>query len=441
MRVIVRAALILALAVSVGPASAADHHAGPEDYRAVLPRLAAGDRLLLRAGDYTRGLPLHGLQGEAARPIVIEGPAQGARARFVARAGANTVSLADVRHVVIRNLELDGRNLPVDAVKAEGHARFAHFVTLENLHIHSHAASQQNVGISSKCPAFGWIVRGNRIERVGTGMYFGDSDGSDPFVAGLIEGNHVSDTLGYSLQIKHQKARPADLPEVDSRHDTVIRRNVFAKPGPAPAPGEKTPNARPNVLLGHFPTSGAGSEDRYLVYANLFLHNPGESLLQGEGNLAIYNNLFVTDGPDAIRIQPHNDVPREVRVLFNSVLAAGNGITVLEPEPNPHIQLLAGNLVFAARPLRGGAQHENLTGNRAAAMRHLARADAIPATREAAARALAPRGAPPSRRLDPAWSAGLPDIERDFAGQARPLNAIGALVGPNSAPSLPPARP
>ena len=54
MRVIVRAALILA--VSVGPAWAADYHAGPEDYRAILPRLAAGDRLLLRAGDYLRGL-------------------------------------------------------------------------------------------------------------------------------------------------------------------------------------------------------------------------------------------------------------------------------------------------------------------------------------------------------------------------------------------------
>jgi len=416
--------------LATGATQAADYHAGPEDYRAILPRLAAGDRLLLRAGDYLRGLPLHGLQGEAARPIVIEGPAEGPRARFLARRGANTVSLVDVRHIVLRNLQLDGRNLPVDAVKAEGHARFAHFVSLENLHIHDHAASQQSVGISSKCPAHGWIVRGNRIERVGTGMYFGDSDGSDPFVAGLIEGNHVTDTLGYSLQIKHQKARPADLPEADTSHDTVIRRNVFAKPGPAPAAGEKTPNARPNVLLGHFPTSGAGSEDRYLVYANLFLHNPGESLLQGEGNLAVYSNLFLTDGPDAVRIQPHNDVPREVRVLFNTVLAAGNGVTVLEPEHNPHTQLVAGNLVFAAGPLRGGTQRENLTGNRAAAARHLAQADAYPATPEAAARALAPRGTAPTRRLDPAWLADLPDIDRDFAGLPRAKNAIGALATP-----------
>jgi hypothetical protein len=122
-----------------------------------------------------------------------------------------------VRHISLRHLQLDGGNVPVDAIKAEGHSRFADFITLENLHIHDHAASQQNVGISTKCPTFGWVVRGNRIERVGTGMYFGDSDGSDPFVAGLIEENRVSDTLGYNLQIKHQKTRPAEFPDATIR--------------------------------------------------------------------------------------------------------------------------------------------------------------------------------------------------------------------------------
>ncbi len=73
------------------------------------------------------------------------------------------------------NLEIDGAGaLQVDAVKAEGNADFAHHITLENLYIHNFAAQQQSVGISTKCPAWGWIVRGNRIEGVGTGMYFGD---------------------------------------------------------------------------------------------------------------------------------------------------------------------------------------------------------------------------------------------------------------------------
>jgi hypothetical protein len=407
-------------------ALAADYHADPEDYRSYLSRLGPGDRLLLRGGDYRRGLPLHGLEGRSDAPIVIEGPKTGSGARFIARPGANTVSLANVRHVTLRNLELDGANQPVDAVKAEGHARFAHHVTLENLYIHDFAASQQNVGISTKCPAFGWIIRGNRIERVGTGIYLGDSDGSDPFVAGLIEGNHISATLGYNLQIKHQKSRPADMPEADIRHDTIIRRNVFTKVDGSP-PG---PLARPNVLLGHMPLDGPGMADRTLIHGNLFWNNPGESLFQGEGNLALYNNLFVTTGPDAVRIQPHNGAPREVRVLFNTVVSTGNGVTVRVPENNAFEQVVAGNVIFAARPLEGGIQRHNLVGSRDAAGRYLANPhagfgeiDLSPRSGGRLAGAIAAR-----------WRQGLPDIERDFAGNPRPSDVIGALVRTGGGP-------
>lgn len=419
--------LSAALLAAALPLAAADFHAGPEDYLERLATLQPGDRLLLRAGDYTRGLPLRDLNGEVGQPIVIEGPSQGPRARFIARRGAHTVSLIDVSHVIVRHLQLDGTRLPVDAVRAEGHARYAHFVTLENLHIHDHDASQQNVGISTKAPAYGWVVRGNLIERVGTGMYFGDSDGSDPFVAGLIEDNHIRATLGYNLQIKHQAPRPAGLPGAGTAHTTVIRRNLFDKRDGGPL----GPMARPNLLVGHWPLAGDGADDRYLIHANLFWHNPGEALFQGEGRFALYNNLFITDGPDAIRVQPHNDVPRDVRVLFNTVLAAGNGITVLAPDANPYTQRVAGNLVFAARPLRGGAQQANLTGARTAAARHLAHPDQVGDTPAEAARALAPRdGRAPARRLDPAWLADLPDIGLDFAGRPRPPGTIGALVGP-----------
>ena len=401
--------VLIICGVGAGWARAADFHAGPQDYREFLPRLTAGDRLLLRAGDYERGLPLRDLNGEPGHPIIIEGPPAEPRARFIARPGANTVSLVNVRHVSVRNLELDGRNLPVDAVKAEGHARYAHFVTLENLYIHDHAASQQNVGISSKCPAFGWVVRGNRIERVGTGMYFGDSDGSDPFVAGLIEDNRISATLGYNLQIKHQKVRPSDLPELEARHDTLIRRNRFNKADPA-QPG---PLARPNVLIGHMPLTGPGMSDRTLVYANQFWQNPSESLFQGEGNLALYNNQFVTTGPDAVRIQPHNDVPREVRILYNSVLSTGNGITVRAPENNAFEQIVAGNVVFAARPFEGGIQRHNLSGSHDAAGRYFTQPYAGFGEID-----LSPRqGRRPSGTVPEKWRADLPDIDPDYVGR------------------------
>jgi len=337
-----------------GAAGAADYRAGPHDYRAYLNRLQAGDRLLLERGDYRRGLPLHDLSGLPGKPIVIEASNPAEPPRFVARPGANTVSLVNVRHVVLRHLQLDGGNVPVDAIKAEGHSRYADFVTLENLHIHDHAASQQNVGISTKCPAFGWVVRGNRIERVGTGMYFGDSDGSDPFVAGLIEKNRVSDTLGYNLQIKHQKTRPNGLA---GRHDTVIRYNLFSKAGAQPGP-----QARPNVLLGHFPLTEAGSEDRYLVYGNLFLHNPSEALFQAEGRVALYDNVFIngSGSGDAIRIQPHNDVPRDMVIFSNTVLASGVGIQVRQAQGAAYRQRVIANVVSAGNPLSGGEAEHNL---------------------------------------------------------------------------------
>jgi hypothetical protein len=341
------------LCVLAGGVAAAEYRAGADGYREHLRRLQPGDRLLLAPGDYLQGLPLHHLLGQAGEPIVIEAADPAAPPRFIARPRANTVSLVNVRHLVVRHLELDGRNLPVDAVKAEGHSRYADFITLEHLHIHDHAASQQNVGISTKCPAYGWVVRNNRIERVGTGMYFGDSDGSDPFVGGLIEGNHVSATLGYNLQIKHQTAR---TPEYADRHDTLIRYNVFSKQDAAPGP-----LARPNALLGHVPVSGAGSEDRYLVYGNLFLHNPSEALLQAEGRVAVYDNVFINGGGDAIRIQPHNDVPREMAIFSNTVLASGTGIQVRQREGTAYRQRVVLNVVAAATPILGGEAAHNIS--------------------------------------------------------------------------------
>ena len=336
-----------------GTAAAADYRAGPGDYRGAVVRLQPGDRLLLAPGDYLHGLSLHGLTGRASEPIVIEAADSTAAPRFIARPGANTISLVDVRYLTLRHLELDGRNIPVDAVKAEGHSRYADFITLEHLYIHDHAASQQNVAISTKCPAFGWQIKHNQIERVGTGMYFGDSDGSDPFVGGVIEGNRITQTLGYNLQIKHQNNRPA---RYGGRHDTVIRYNVFSKK--YSLSGQQ---ARPNVLLGHGPLSGAGVEDRYLLYGNLFLHNPSEALLQAEGRVAVYDNVFINGEGDAIHIQPHNDVPRDMTIFSNTVLASGVGIRIHQAEGSPYRQHVTANVVAADTPVRGGHASHNVT--------------------------------------------------------------------------------
>ena len=59
---------------------------------------------------------------------------------------------------------------------------------------------------------------------------------------------------------------------------------------------------------------------------------------------------------DAIRIQSHNDVPREVLVTENSVVARRDGIVLLtRPGSEPHRQVVRGNRVTAAEPVSAGS--------------------------------------------------------------------------------------
>ncbi len=359
---------------------------------------------------------MHHLHGTPDLPIVIEGPETGPPAVFLAAPGRNTVSILDSSHVIIRNLVLEGRGLAVDGVKCEGHARFAHHITLENLTIRGHGNNQQTVGISTKCPAWNWVIRGNLIEGAGTGIYLGNSDGRAPFVAGLIEHNVVRNTLGYNLQIKHQLPRPA-LPGMPTGpSETIIRRNVFVK-----AEGGSAEMARPNVLVGHWPLAGPGRDDRYLIYGNLFRHNRHEALFQGEGHLALYNNVFVNAYGDGVRIQPHNDIPREVTIAYNTVLAHGVGLSLsLGPGSEAHTQSVTHNAVFAHKPMEGLDAAGNLTGLPSAAPRFLRKPSLADEELD-----LRPReGALP--RLPLPRLPILPGLDEDFEGRPRDPALPGA---------------
>lgn len=155
-------------------------------------------------------------------------------------------------------------------------------------------------------------------------MYLGNSKGDMPFIGGLIEHNLVINSLGYNVQIKHQFAhrypRLRDMPTGD--RVTTIRHNVFSKSGNS-AVGRY---ARPNLLVGAFPDTGAGSGDRYEIYGNFFYQNPTEALFQGEGNLSFHHNVLVNTAGDAIAIQPHKGRVRAVRVFNNTIVASGRGI-------------------------------------------------------------------------------------------------------------------
>jgi hypothetical protein len=407
-------------------------HADPSNYLDLLRTLGPSDTLLLAPGVYDDpaappGLPIFGLHGAPGAPITITGPEAGPRPVFLGRATHNTIRIADASHVVVRNLDVDGRNLGGDGVNGQGPS---HHIVLENLTIHGIGPVQGVVGISTnRAPASHWTIRGCTIVGAGTGMYLGNSDGRNPFVAGVIERNVIRDTLGYNLQVKHQIPWP-DLPGLpEGRSVTIIRDNVFAKA----ANGSRGAQARPNVLVGDVPPHGRGSGNGYEIYRNVFFQNPTETLLQAEGNVAIYANAFVNDAGAAISVQPHNGRVRDVLVLGNTIIATGHGVSIRGGDPG-HAQRIVGNAVFASPPLAGGNASANVTGRPADAARYLA--NPLPSAGERDFRPMP--GALQGRVVDVQAFAGLSDRDRDLDGRVRDWSIRGAYgADPGGGPASP----
>ncbi|HEX5719838.1 MAG TPA: hypothetical protein VF179_27030 [Thermoanaerobaculia bacterium] len=340
--------------------------ANPSTYKNLLTTLQPGDRLLLAPGTYTQQLRIGNKNGQPGKCIVIEGPATGSPALFNGSNTFNTISLVNVSYLVFRNLSLDGLGLAGDGAKVEATSTYAHHITLENIHFKNYAQISGRNAISTKAPAWNFVIRKNFIERAGVGMYFGKPDGTAELVNSLIEHNVVHSSMLYNLQIKHQVGRATSL-GIPASGTTIVRHNVFSKETGAATGAE----ARPNVLVGHWPLSGAGSSDTYQIYGNVFYQNPTEALFQGEGNIALHDNLFVNRVfSRAIRIQKHNNLPRRIDIFNNTVVASGEGIAIYNGDP-AYQQRVRGNIVFAATPLVGGLQVGNLTGAYSAAGQYL----------------------------------------------------------------------
>lgn len=341
--------------------------ATPATYKALLAGLKPGDRLLLAPGTYTQQLVFSGINGLPNRCIVIEGPATGTPAHFTGSDIFNTISLKNVSYLVFRNLSLDGLGRLGDGIKAEVGSTYAHHITLDNLTLKGYFGGNINrCGINTKSRAWNWVVRRVKIADAGVAMYFGKPDGTAEFVNSLIEHNLITGSRLYDLQIKHQTSRATTM-GIPASGSTVIRHNVFSKELGA-ATGL---NARPNVLLGHWPLTGDGANDIYQVYGNLFYLNPTEALFQGEGNIALHDNLFVQRSfARTVRIQPHNNVPRRIEIFNNTIIGTGEGILVTGASTS-YPQRVYGNAVFATKPIAGGVQSGNITGAYAAAAQYL----------------------------------------------------------------------
>lgn len=337
------------------PGSGAVIGANPSNYRAVLSTLRAGDTLQLTSGTYPR-LAITGLNGTADAWITISGPSSGSPAVILGAPEYNTVEILNSSYVAIENLRIDSRGIPgAFGISARGkEENLTHHIRIERNMLVGQNGGQQTVGISTKTPTWGWIIRFNQILGAGTGLYLGDSDGTQPFLAGLIEHNLIKDTIGYNMQIKHQTFLPSVSGMPAGPTTTTIRHNVFIKNDQPSPDGD-----RPNLLLGGSPSTGPGSLNMYEVYGNYFVHNHREALFQGAGRLSLHDNVFV-DGPyayPAVVLRSQINPLKIAYVYNNTVYTEGRGIyfgTRAEVD-----DAVVGNLVFALTPISGTVMRQS----------------------------------------------------------------------------------
>jgi hypothetical protein len=414
--------------------------ANPSNYLSLLPTLKPGDTLLLAAGNYgidangndtasVPGLPIFNLNGTAAAPITITGPETGPKPVFYGRSTHNTIRLANASYVVIRNLEVNGRDRGGFGVAVQG---LAHHITIEGLRIYGVGGDQQIVGISTTgWPTWNWVIRRNVIENAGTGMYLGSSTGDSPFVAGVIENNLIVDSIGYNIQIKHQAAWPSPVPAgmPTGKTNTIIRHNVFVKRSSYVSPD----GPRPNLLVGDQPPSGPGSDNGFEIYGNFFYQNPTEGLFQGEGNIAFYGNLLVNHAGAALRVQRHNGIVRNVRIFGNTIVARDTGISV-SGGASGFTQQVLGNAVFAGAPISvsgaAASATANVTDSYANAAAYLNNPTGAPGALDLYPKVGQLRGT----ALDTTGLAAFTEFDRDFNGAVRNWTLRGAYSGEGTNP-------
>jgi len=324
--------------------------ANPDNYLEYINQLSPGDTVFLVAGDYYDRLNLDDITGTEEAPIVIMGPPNSNAAVFYGNACCNTISLERCAWLEIRYLTLDGQNIPnIDAVKAEGTTgNWTHHITIEFLTVLNHGGAPLTVGINTKCTSWDWTIRYNTFVNPGLGMYLGNSDGTAPFVNGIIEYNLVINPIRYGIQVKHQNVGTRNIEGMTLNGKTIIRYNTISK-----AENADFENSRPNLLVGNFPATGDGSNDHYEIYGNFLWQNPSEGLFQCTGNVAFYNNILVNNQPDGwgIFCFNHNGFqPRNILMFNNTILCTTEGIDIDNPDPDFY-QLVAGNAIFAPTPL------------------------------------------------------------------------------------------
>lgn len=398
-------------------------NAGPNNYTDIVNNLEAGDWMALESGTYTDSIYPDNLQGTKENPIVISGPEDDGEVVLERHGYANTIEFGNSHNLVIRNIRLDGSTNDVGMAIRARHNSFTSNITLENLYIHDYDyGSRTAIDTSNDAVAFGWTIRNVTIDGASTGMYFGCASGEDgAFIGATIEDNVVKDTSGYNIQIKHQNHRDFDYEIPEGPHETIIRNNIFKRAGHQ--------RFRPNLLLGHFPEQGTGSEDMYLVYGNTFYENEGgHRNVQTDSTAAFYNNLFINTKGGGIFAFDHNDNPKDIYIYRNTFLTDGTAINVQDVDSD-YEQVVKGNAIFSDDPY---SLDDNVIEENNFEADYNYKDDYLknPDTSQIEEIDLRPIGdALNKEKIEYENNLILPDFENDFKGNLREQATFGAYAG------------
>lgn len=341
--------LLLLIGCSAGIASAKQFVAEPGDnWCARLNGLSPGDTLLLAPGLYERPCSIH-VSGATGKPVVLASRDPDRRAVLAYRgASANVLDIRDVRHLVIRDLDLVRTARNVDAIRI----RSGSDIRIENNRFTAIAGISVAAGNGDIARI---TIRGNRFRRLAaTAIYIGCHSGHCRGEDIRVEDNLIDGVMpdpgnvGYGIQYKLDSwgvirnnrvfdTRGPGIMVYGSRKggpDTIVTANLVE--------GSRTDGG---IVIGGGPA---------LITNNIALHNRiGGIVAQDyqerdlQSRVRIVANTVIDNYQAGIRLQ--NWRPGRGNVLANNAIVAFSGTPAIDPKvPEEKIQ---GNRV-CGRPER-----------------------------------------------------------------------------------------
>ena len=279
------------------PLAAASFHLYPtQSFEQAVEALAAGDTLVVHAGDYfDAGRISISVKGTATQPVAIHAAPGEPRPR-IRRAGTaaaqNTINVEGATHLTISGLEISSNG--GDGINLNGNPAY---VTLEDLDIHD-----VDVGINFRSSMSNIVVRRSQIYRTGAG---GDGTGEGMYVGcnyaecavrdSTIVNNWIHDTRqstqGDGIEIKL------------GSYGNLIRDNVIHDTG------------YPCIL-----TYGTNGNPVNVIEGNV-MWGCGDSGIQTAADARIRNNIIFAGSNNGFNSQSHQGaVPGNLEFVHNTIV-------------------------------------------------------------------------------------------------------------------------